>query len=252
MMFDRLQDQKWIVYVLPGFLALFVAGFISDFPEIRDVLIPFVYVALTGLSLIVPLGLTVLIAKFRRTPVYATDLPSNGWFVSGVFAFSILVGFAFGAAHSTDFVSTWLRSVLGKDAVLVSSHTEPLRLLMREAYQPNFVERFDGIPSTYVSNKEPNIFVAITTGVGENALVSHGVVHSFHSHSENPQAYLSPACQEVSSEVIPVRGPGLWVDLQDAQTIEFIYQACSPCAAALKAETGNGPLITSCPFEKQP
>ena len=51
-----IKDGIWI-YFIPGFVAMFVAGFISDFPTIRDAQLPIVYVTLTficvALSLIV-------------------------------------------------------------------------------------------------------------------------------------------------------------------------------------------------------
>ncbi|KZM50044.1 hypothetical protein [Labrenzia sp. OB1] len=248
-MLDRLQDQKWIVYVLPGFLSLFVAGFVSDFPQIRDVLIPFVYVALTALSVIFPLAVTFVIAKISRRSIHLDELPSNGWFVTGVFLFSIVLGFVFGVAHSTDGVSNWLRQMLGKNVVLVSSHTEPVRLLLREAYQHDFVDEFDGVPAAYIPKKERNIYTVVNYGAGETAKIAHGVVHSYHSHTESPQAYLSPACTEESGKVTPIQGPGIWVNLTDVHSIEFVYQSCSSCAAAIKADTGNGELKSKCPFE---
>lgn len=251
-MFDKLQDQKWIVYVLPGFLALFVAGFISDFPQIRDVLIPFVYVALTALSVLLPLVIAFFIAKLWKKRFNINSLANNGWFVTGVFLNSMFLGFLFGVAHSTDGVSNWLRQLMGKNVVLVSSHTEPIRLLFREAYQHNFVQEFDGVPASYIPTKERNIYVVVTYGEGDGPRISHGVVHSYHSHSENPQAYLSPACTEEAGDVSPVAGPGMWINLANVQSVEFLYQSCSPCAAALKGDTGHGALSGQCPFADQP
>ena len=249
-MFERLQHQKWIVYVLPGFLSLFVAGFISDFPQIRDVLIPFVYVALTALSLMLTLIIVHIIGKFKKREIFLTELYSNGFFISGVFSFSIILGFLFGLAHSTDAVSNWLRQLLGGNTILVSSHTEPLRLLFREAYQHDFVDNFDGIPPSYICSKERNIYAVVRYGAGGAEKIAHGVVHTYHDYSDSPQAYLSPACTEISGEVTPVSGPGIWVNLTDVHSVEFVYQSCSPCAEALKADTGNGELTNQCPFER--
>ncbi len=251
-MLERLQDQKWIVYVLPGFLSLFIAGFISDFPQIRDVLIPFVYVALTAISVIVPLSITFLYSITFKKKFVLDELPRNVWFVSGVFVFSVVLGFGFGIAHSTDGVSNWLRHLLGKNTVLISSHTEPIRLLFREAYQDTFVKEFDGIPKAYIPSKEKNIYVTIMYGSLKKKDIAHGVVHSYHSHTESPQAYLSPACTEVNGSILPVAGPGLWVNLKHVQSVKFIYLSCSPCAEAIKLTTGHGNLKKDCPFDSLP
>ena len=246
MMFRSLGDNRWIVFVLPGFLALFTAGFVSDFPQIRDVLIPFVYVALTAVSVSIPLLATHFLAVARGRRVYLGDLHRNVWFVTSTFAFSVLIGLLFGMAHSTDAVSHAMRSWFGKNIILVSSHTETLRLLFREAYQPDFVDEYDGNP--YIHDKERNVFVRLTYGNTEDVRVSHGVVHSYFGRVERPQVYLSPACKEETGNVVPIEGPGLWVNLDNLIEVEFQYQGCSSCAAALKRESGHGPLRTVCPF----
>lgn len=252
-MIDFLRDQKWIVYVLPGFVALFVAGFISDLPQVRDVMIPFVYVALTFLSLLIPLALAHIYAKVTKKNIPVSDLPHNTWFVSAVFVSSVFWGFAFGSAHSTDFVSGWLRSVLGKDAIIVSSHTEPLRLLFREAYDPSSRDGFDGVPETLVpgAKKEINTYLRITYGAGDTIAVAHGVATKYNGASERRQVYLSPACTGSGKDIVPVPGPGLWIDLEHVYSVEFIYASCSLCDEALVRGTGFvGPSIRQCPFSQ--
>lgn len=248
-MFKGLGDNRWIVFVLPGFIALFVAGFVSDFPEVRDVFIPFVYVALTAISVAVPLAGVAVVDIFRRGTIAYDKLHQTPWFVGATFATAIVIGFLFGLAHSTDVVSKILRDVFGKNSVLVSSHTEAIRLLFREAYRHDFIDEFDGIPPEYISDKERQTYVEISYGEGAHTRKAYGVVHSYFGGSERPQVYLSPACREIGGAVAPVKGPGLWVNLEQVIEVAFEYQACSRCAAALKADTGHGGLTTSCPFD---
>ena len=63
------------VYNRPA--TLFVAGFISDFPEVRDTELPIVYVALTALSVAIPLGILHLYGRVYRIKFKVTDAAGN-------------------------------------------------------------------------------------------------------------------------------------------------------------------------------
>src|SRR5262245_13974680 len=95
-----LDDHRWLVFVLPGFFALFVAGFVSDFPEIRDVELPIVYVALTALSVVIPLAVLHLYGRAKGIGYTTDSLPQRPRFVLGVFVTSIVLGFTFGIIHT--------------------------------------------------------------------------------------------------------------------------------------------------------
>ena len=46
------------------------------------------------------------------------------------------------------------------------------------------------------------------------------------------QVYLSPACRiDNATQVDMIPGPGVWINLKDAFSIEFIDQSCSQCAS---------------------
>jgi hypothetical protein len=203
-----LGDNRWLVVVLPGFFALFVAGFISDFPQVRDSQLPIVYVALTALSVAIPFGALHIYGRVRKKQFSVNLLLRKPAFVAGIFVTSVVLGFIFGILNTTDVVSRDLRAIFGKDIILTSSQSEVLKVLFKLSYSADFAE-YDGWPgkggsdgvTNFISDdlkRFRNRYVKVNFGEKRNSY--EGVVTSFYEGSEKPQVYMSPACLEVDPE----------------------------------------------------
>jgi hypothetical protein len=241
-----LDNQRWLVYVLPGFISLFVATFISDFPQIRDVQLPIVYVALTALSVVIPVGLLHIYGLLTRRSFVISGIEKRPGLVTAIFFTSIVLGFLFGIGHTTDVVSDNLRKFLGKNTILRSSMSPLRQQLLKLSYQKEFSE-YDGQPNIESTQKE-------STGRYALVLFSNvekayeGVVHSYSGVSESPEVYLSPACEKTPQGVVPIKGPGVWVNLTNAKSIEIIYDVCSACAKEIEIAAGKSADFV-CPFK---
>jgi|GEM_PF-6445399 len=242
-MIKNLGEHRWLIFVLPGFIALFVAGFISDFPRIRDVQLPIVYVALTFLSVSIPLFIAQVYGRLLKKEYNINNLLRAPRFVAGVFLCSFVIGFIFGIAHTTDYISRALRNVFGNDIVLISSHSELIRVLFKNAYNEKFL---DGQPNVGRDLKRrKNRYARFS--FSDDRKDYEGVIASFFSGEEKPQVYLSPACKISKNGVSIVKGPGVWLNLERVEDIQFIYSVCSECASALEVAAGKKPS-TNCPF----
>ncbi|WP_455270916.1 hypothetical protein [Rhizobium herbae] len=133
-----LGDNRWLVFILPGFIALFVASFISDFPEVRESQLPIIYIALTALSVSIPLAVVHAYGVIFKVPYTWNDIIRSPYVLLGILASSIVLGFLFGVAHTTDYVSRGLRGIFGRDIVLTSSHSDPLHQVLKNSYNENF------------------------------------------------------------------------------------------------------------------
>ena len=237
-----LGEHRWIVFVLPGFIALFVASFISDFPEIRDSQLPIVYIALTLLSVAIPLLIVHIYGKVSRKGFLFGDIIRSPYIISSIFSCSVLLGFLFGVAHTTDYVSSGLRSVFGKDIILTSSHSELIKVLFRESYKDGFE---DGQPHKTLKVDSTNRYARFR--FSQNRESYEGVITSYFGGDDLPQVYLSPACLVRKDDVAPINGPGVWLNLEKVEAIQFIYDVCSMCATQIEIAAGNEPS-SSCPF----
>lgn len=235
-------DNRWLVFVMPGFLALFVAMFVSDLPEIRDAFLPIIYVALTFLSVALPLGALHVYGKFRdKTYTLESALRIPSVLIS-IFTCSILIGLAFGIANTTDVVSQILRAAFGNDNVIVVSHSELNRLLFRNAGTDAFPDR-----QPHIEMQNHNLYVRFTFK-GERATYE-GSIGQYYGTGDKPQIYISPACRIEEGKMSLVQGPGAWLDLEEAEDIQFIYSSCSECAKMLELQAGK-PAPKSCPFDQ--
>lgn len=233
-------DNRWLVFILPGFVSLFVASFISDFPDIRDSQLPVVYVALTALSIILPIAVFHAAGVVRGVSYQFEKLVYNPYFVSLVFLVSLLLGLFFGIAHTTDYISRGLRYYFGRDIILTSSKSDPFHVLLKNIYNEKFM---DGHP--YIRMDETNRYSRIE--FSDKGTSYEGVVTAFSESKEKPQLYLSPACIVQGKAVVPIKGPGVWLNLERVSSIQFINSKCSECAAATAVVSGRIPNQT-CPF----
>jgi hypothetical protein len=239
-----LGDQKWLVYILPGFIALFVASFISDFPQIRDTQLPIVYIALTALSVAIPLLCVHIYGRLRKIPFDFDATIHSLSVLSAIFACSILFGFAFGIAHTTDYVSRGLRAVFGKDIILTSSHFELIKYLFKNAYNDKFP---DGQPYIEDRKQRTNRYALFNFRKELGRHSFEGVITEFFGSTDRPQVYLSPACQIDGGKVTLIQGPGVWLDLEGIDEVSFVYSSCSKCASEIAIAAGQT-ARKPCPF----
>ena len=228
-----LKDGGWL-FLIPGFIGLFVAGFVSDFPIVRDSQLPIVYVSITFISAIIPLLVAHLV--LRRQGKTKTFDALTRWpaFIASVFASSIVVGLLFGILHTTDGLSHGLRHLFGKDLMPVVSHSELVRELFSRSYSGGFP---DGRP--YFRSKTRSLYARVA--FNEDKKIYEGVVEHLYGGETRPQVFLSPACRIDKAVAIPVQGPGVWLDMANVEDIQFIDDVCSICAAKLEIVAGKTP-----------
>ncbi|MDX0679882.1 hypothetical protein GOD41_30610 [Sinorhizobium medicae] len=237
-----LGDHRWLVFVLPGFLALFVAQFVSDLPEISDTRLPVTYIALTFISVSVPFCWLHVYGRIRKKNYTVESAIRSPAFLGSVFAFSLLVGLAFGMAHTTDYASAALRSVLGANIVPVSSQAELKQNLFKTINRPT-----DDFPDRqpYFQFADRNRYARFT--FKEGRVSYEGSVGQYSGEGDGGQIYLSPGCIIENGTIAPVRGPGVWLNLDEVRDIQFVYSICSECALAIETAAGKQPP-SLCPF----
>lgn len=233
--------NKWLVFVLPGFIALFVAGFISDLPEIPDAHLPIIYAALTKLSTIIPLSVVHTYGVITKKSLEIGSIIYSKYIVASIFICAIFIGLLFGVAHSTDYLSEKLRSVFGETAILKSSQLELLYVMLKNAYNKKFVDA-----QPHVSNKDTNRYVRII--MPGNLKSYEGVVTQFSVGASERQIYLSPDCEVDGNTAELIHGPGVWLDVKNYNEIQFFYSVCSICAKQVEIAAGLKADFV-CPFK---
>ncbi len=241
---EFLGDKRWLVYVLPGFLALFIASFISDLPKISDAQLPITYIALTFLSVAIPLGFAHVALRLRNESRSLTEVIQWPSVILSTFALSLIFGFLFGMFNNTDWISIRLRSVFGDDNVLTLTHTEPLRYLFKNSQSPVLADR-DWMP--YVKpelKKLDGRYMRFDFG-GDRDMYE-GVVTLYYASSEKPQAFLSPVCIIKNGQVTPYIGTGIWLSLEKLKSVQVLYKECSSCQLEIDKKF-NGQQA-ACPY----
>jgi hypothetical protein len=239
-------DKRWLVYVLPGFLALFVASFISDLPKISDAQLPITYIALTFLCVAIPLGVSHVSLRLRNEARSLTEVIQRPIVVMWTFILAVIFGYLFGALNNTDSVSAALRKVFGKNNVLTLTHTEPLHYLFKKSQSQQLAE-LDGTPYLDASFKE---FATryMRFEFESDREIYEGVVTLYNASSEKQQAFLSPVCIIKNGQATLNEGTGIWLSLEKLKSIKVLYYECSPCAAKIESMAGRKPPV--CDIEK--
>ncbi len=245
-----------LLLAIPGFIALFAANFVSDFPYIRDAHLPFVYFLLSVLSLAPPLCIAWGWLHVSRRSMTLKTLLRGAPFVISTAIFSLALGLGIGMLHTNDVVSNALRTVFGKNLVPIYSHDELVRELFSRMDSPQFLDgRFSSGPSDSggILPRDPfgfssNRYARISL---QNVNVYYeGKVIAFHSGTDTPQVYLSPACRtDPKGDVSVVEGSGVWLSLESVNFIEIIDDVCSACAT--RHEELNGRVGgENCPYNQ--
>lgn len=225
-----LGDQRWLFFVLPGFIALFVASFVSDFPEIRDSQLPIIYVALTVCSVALPLVVVDLFGRITGEPFTFGGLLQSRKFIAAVFFCSVATGLLFGVAHTTNYVSDSLRALFGKDVIIKSSISELRQQILQLSSSTQKFAEFDRQPYVDPDTDKKWAQRYAVLHFSENLKSYEGYIAKYSATNEKPAVYLSPACYfSPEGEVIVVKGPGVWVDAEMATSIEILYETCSRC-----------------------
>ncbi|MCY4138124.1 MAG: hypothetical protein OXF56_07665 [Rhodobacteraceae bacterium] len=239
------KDGGWL-YLVPGFIALFVAGFISDFPTVRDSQLPIVYVILTLLSALIPLGIAHFYARTRSAEIDLIALTRNPFFYAFVLICSVGWGLVFGIFYTNDAISTWLRKSLGDRTVSVVSHSELLRELLSRAPSAHTDEGWrvwdgrQGHDSEGKAIRHNDNLMLIIEFKGDGRIFE-GKADKWFAGQTTPQVYLSPACSyDAAGNIDLIPGPGVWVNLEDALSVRFEDTACSECAWAHDKIQGTG------------
>ena len=225
-----LREGGWF-FLIPGFVAMFVAGFISDFPAIRDALIPVVYITLTFLSASIPLLIVHVFGVLNGVSVDLYRLIRRPSFFIVVLGFSIVWGFLFGVYYTNDRISTNLRALFGKDVVSVASHSELIRELISRAPEHRVGRRvWDGRPNDNGLRHNTNRVWMRVTFDDPKLGVFEGRPEKWFGGNTERQIYMSPACRTGrEGQPKPVTGPGIWLNLENVFSIEFVDSSCSPC-----------------------
>ena len=239
-------DGTWF-FLVPGFVALFVAGFISDFPTIGDAQLAVVYVTLTLVSGALPLLVFHMILRRRREQLEVAKIVWNPWFFCSVIVTAVVLGLVIGILYTTDRVSSSLRSIFGPQFIPVVSHSELMGELFTRAYGEGGGTQgmWDGRP--YFRHNTSSHYIRIMFQ-GESVALE-GVAEKWSGRKSKPQVYLSPACEVVRTTVKLIKGPGVWVNLEGVRQIQFVDDVCSPCATALEILAKKTPS-TDCPYRQ--
>jgi hypothetical protein len=245
-----------LLLAVPGFIALFAANFVSDFPAIRDSQLPFVYFIFSILSLAPPLCIVWgwLYLSGRSTSL--KSVLGNASFIISTALFSLALGLSVGMLHTNDIVSNALRDVFGKNLVPIYSHDELVRELFSRMDSPQFLDgRFssEASDSGGILPRDPfglssNRYARISL---QNVDVTYeGKVIAFHSGTDTPQVYLSPACRmSPDGNISVVQGSGVWLSLESVNFVEIIDDVCSACAT--RHEELNGRVGgENCPYNQ--
>jgi hypothetical protein len=240
-MMEFLGDKRWLVYVLPGFVSLFVASFISDLPKITDAQLPITYIALTFLSVAIPVGVADIYLRQRKQSRSLAEVIQQPIVVSSTFILSIIFGFLLGVFNNTDSVSEGLRSIFGKDKVLTATHTGVLPYLFKKSQLPELAN-LDGMPYLDRSFKEfRNRYMRFNFGSARDAY--EGVATLYSASNEKPQVFLSPVCIIKNGQTTPHIGTGIWLSLDKLESVQVLYNECSPCAAQIETMFGHQPAV---------
>jgi len=233
-----ISDGAWL-FLVPGFVAIFVAGFISDFPTIQEAQLAITYVTVTIVCAAIPLAVAHVILRFRGERVELTRLVWRPWFSLLLFMTSVAFGFMLGFLHNTNRVSSALQTMFGPEIITIVSHGELRTELFSRSYGKGGANQrmWDGRP--YLRHNTSSLYMRIIFRDEDRAY--EGVAEKWSGRRSNPEVFLSPACEVEGESVTVIRGPGTWLSLEGVRQIQFIDDVCSPCATRIQIEEGATP-----------
>ena len=233
----------WL-FLIPGFIAIFVAGFISDFPTIQEAQLAITYVAVSILCAAVPLLVAQVILRRRGERIELARLVRRPWFSFSLVLTSVIFGFLLGILHNTDRVSSLLQAIFGPELITIVSHGELRAELFGRSYGKGGANQtmWDGRP--YFRRNTSSHYIRVVFRGEERAY--EGVAEKWSGRRNNPEVYLSPACEVEGESVTVILGPGIWLSLDGVRRIQFIDDKCSLCATQIELEAGKRPKDACC------
>ena len=228
-----ISDGVWL-FLIPGFIAIFVAGFISDFPAVHEAQLAISYVTVTTLCAAISLLAAHAVKRHRGERVELAQLVRRPWFALSLLVTSVVFGFLLGILHNTDRVSNMLQAIFGPELVTIVSHGQLRAELFGRSYGKGGANQpmWDGRPCFAHNTSSHYIRVVFR----DEARVYEGVAEKWSGRKDDPDVYLSPACEVEGETVTVIRGPGTWLNLEGVRQIQVIDDICSPCALQIQRE----------------
>jgi hypothetical protein len=219
----------WFLMILPGFLSLALARYISQMGDMNE--FQFTYYSL--ILSFVNLGASYLIyrlwkwgkSKLRKPAPSAAPTPGlSTLFIMLVLAISIIVGIFCGIAYENDWLIKVLRSTPGTGMMTKRGYQRPLTFLLALNRKGKLEE---GRPQ---SMKVGEAWIRVVLKDGK---IFHGYPEFFSLSGNNAEIFLSPACKEITEsgggKVCEVEGPGVLLFEKEIDFIEFLDRPKSEC-----------------------
>jgi len=228
----------WFLILLPGFISLGLARYISDMGNMSE----FELIIYSSGFTVVNLGLSIVLYNGgkalgqrwlprRGDPDTQSESPlSKMAFILLVLVVSFGVGIAAGVAYENDTLLNWLRAAPGTRLLSKRSYQRPLTFLLAQNRKGKLEE---GRPHS-MKTTQAWVEVHLTGGESfEGWPEFFSSPESFSTGDENAEIFLSPACKRVKKDgrvkVVIMPGPGVLVFEKDIKFVEFIDRQKSEC-----------------------
>lgn len=223
----------WFLIILPGFLSLGLAQYISDIGDVSEFKLICFSLVLTFVNLafgyVIYLPICKLGELLKQRPKSETPLsPSISRhpriFILIVLVVAILTGIIVGVAYENDALLKLLRGIPGTGMITKRSYQRPLTFLLALNRKGKLEE---GRPEPM---KTTEAWVKVRLKSGK---VFHGYPEFFSLRGENSEIFLSPACREITghgcTKVVEIEGPGILISEKEIEFIEFLDRPKSEC-----------------------
>lgn len=230
---DKLKENiSLVLMLLPGFLSLGVATYVSTIGEIPDIQYVVLALALTYLN--------VMITSLVWPQRLVAQLPSpdaDRWrprFFMMLFGVSIFTGLGFGSLYESDLAFRLVRSLFGQSAFIKETSQPQLQAILRRLNR-----------GTYPNDRRPPEMRYPRTWVRINITKDdppiEGFPASWSSRAQSTQVFLSPACNMVGDNAQLVQGPGILVTSDKIASITLIDEDHSNCWSKYSAAVARAP-----------
>ncbi len=227
-------EKKFVwVLILPGFLSLGLAEYLSGIGDVGEFKLVCYSLVLTFVNLALAYVIYTPIYKFgklfkKKQNSEISSLLSVSkhprLFILIVLVIAILTGIIIGVAYENDTLIKLLRGIPGTKMITKRSHQRPLTFLLALNRKGKLEE---GRPK---SMKTTEAWVKARLKSGK---VFHGYPEFFSMRGKTSEIFLSPACTEITghgcTKVVEFEGPGILIFEKDIEFIEFLDRPKSEC-----------------------
>jgi hypothetical protein len=239
---DKLKENvSLVLMLLPGFLSLGVATYVSTIGEIPDIQYVVLALALTYLNVMIT-----SLVWHKRLGVQLPSPDADRWrlrFFMMLFGVSIITGLGFGSLYESDLAFRLVRSLFGQSAFIKETSQPQLQAILR---------RLNHGP--YPNDKRPPGMQYAGTWVRINITKDdppvEGFPASWSSRAQSTQVFLSPACNMAGGKAQLVQGPGILVTSDKIASITLIDEDHSACWSEYSAAVAKLPHQS--PSQQQP